>query len=354
MSERLTALYQGKPICVFEILDGNRQYLEEGRSELRLASQSGKLICPECGSRLVFCAGAVREPYFRHFSLEDCPATFALRTVAGRRSYFCRRLLYEVAKGDFIQNLSIDEKRESDLKPVVFEAEGQKIGYVYLDENGRIYNELYKSISSYKEKGYRLFFFLSMRNMSNGRNLTSDEAETARLNGGIICYVDEKEEKLAMRKQYVDANGVRQNYTKVFHRKEMGIPFLPAADDIDKVPFYENCEATKFLQQFTRMEREEKLKFSKVQRIPLEDGIDEIYFEMDYVMMDSLGEIWVLPDFLYVMNDSNHTLTQARQRRMDYLVDKNEELRELPTSEQNYTAHLITKEIEKNRNSWDW
>lgn len=54
MSERLSAIYQAKPVCVYELVDENHQYIEETRSELRMASQAGQLCYPdirvnECG-----------------------------------------------------------------------------------------------------------------------------------------------------------------------------------------------------------------------------------------------------------------------------------------------------------------
>jgi hypothetical protein len=43
--------------------------------ELRLASQAGRLSCPDCGQRLVFVCEKVPTPYFRHYrDTEDCVA----------------------------------------------------------------------------------------------------------------------------------------------------------------------------------------------------------------------------------------------------------------------------------------
>lgn len=123
MSERLTAQFDGKSVCAFEMLGPNGQCIESVRSEMRLRSQAGQLFCPDCGGQLVLCAGAIREPYFRHYALEDCKATIAMRTKAGKRKFRCRRILYELAKGSGAQNLTMEEGKETVLCPILFDAE---------------------------------------------------------------------------------------------------------------------------------------------------------------------------------------------------------------------------------------
>ena len=50
MSERLSAIYQAKSVCVYELVDENQQYIEETRGELRMASQAGQLCHQDSGS----------------------------------------------------------------------------------------------------------------------------------------------------------------------------------------------------------------------------------------------------------------------------------------------------------------
>ena len=98
MSERLSVLHHGKSICAFELVDAKGQYIEEIRHDIREASQAGELICPECGQKMILCAGAIIQPYFRHFKRQACRSTLELQTKAGRRKYFCRKALFQIVE----------------------------------------------------------------------------------------------------------------------------------------------------------------------------------------------------------------------------------------------------------------
>ena len=337
MSERLTAIYEEELICAYELTDENGQYIEEVRSELRIASQSGNLFCPECGQRLILCAGAIRIPYFRHFSLEDCQATVVLRTEAGKRSYFCRRLLYDLAKKSGSSEVVLKEQNDDVLKPILFETGQQKRGFVYLDGKSRDYSLLKKNVLNYREEKYRMLLFLPMKYMSKGLNLTSDEAEIGRLNNGLICYIDKDEKKIALRKQYMDLNSIRQNFTVLY--------------DIEKLEFDTNGDfAGDFRRRYEKKVREVKCSFSRVLRIPIDEGLDEDYFDMDYVCMDSFEEIWILPKFLYTLDQYE----LERENRILYLEQINLEAQGLSEPELQNLAYIACNEINQNRNSWDW
>ena len=337
MSERLTAVYEGKTICAFDLTDELGQYIEEKRSEIRLASQSGGLKCPECKSRLILCAGAVREPYFRHFSLEECPATVAMKTEAGKRSYYCRRMLFDLAKKSGCIEVTLEERHSDLLKPVLFSVSEKKKGFVYLDGKTRDYKQLRLSARKYREQNCNLTFFLPLKYMTNGMNLTSDEAEIANMNRGIIYYIDKEKELVAIRKHFVDRNRIRQNFTLEY--------------DVRDVKMQEDGEiSSDFLEKYHSKVKAEKCGFSKVLRIPVEDGLDEDYFEMDYVCMDTYEEIWVLPAFLHCTEDA----LPARENRIFYLEKINEEAQTMDVTEREALAYNVCQQIVKNRNSWDW
>ncbi len=337
MSERLTAQFRDASICAFDLINENGQYLEEMRSKIRVASQEGLLLCPECKSRLILCAGVIREPYFRHFTLGDCEATITIRTDAGKRRYKCRKLLYELAKRNGCNKLTMEEGKQNMLMPILFETQEGQTGYVFLDGKSRNYKELKDAAREYKYRGIKLLFFLAMKNMSNGKNISSDEAETAKLNKGIIYYIDEKQEHIAMRKQYEDISHVRRYCTRSYEIAEIQVD---VRGDICK----------DFLNYYGALVREEKCKIPYVLRVPIEDGIDEAYFDMDYVCMDSLEEIWILPDFLHEIEDSG----RARENRIKYVTYKNEEFADMLPQEQSDSAFALAKALAKKRNSWDW
>lgn len=337
MSERLTAVLRDKSICAYDLLDENDQYIEDVRSMLRAASQSGDLLCPDCGSRLVLCAGAVREPYFRHFTLEECTATVAMRTKAGKRRYRCRKLLYELARRNGCSNLTLEENVQSPLQPVLFEMGDERVGYVFLDGRTRNYRELMEAAWEYGKRGIKLLFFLAYKYMSDGKNITSDEAEIARLNKGIIYYIDEEQAHITMRRSYEDADRIRRYFTEEYEAAGLLV------DDSGDISGY-------FMQQYEAHVRRELHKFTEVLRFPIEDGIDEVYADMDYVCMDSLEEIWVLPEFAHEIEGAE----DARKNRMAYAEGQNEALLYIEEQERSREAFTLAKEIASHRNSWDW
>lgn len=342
MSERLTAQLGDNFICAFELLDLNGQYLEEERSRIRAASQSGELVCPECSGRLILCAGAVREPYFRHYSSERCIATVEMRTKAGKRRYVCRKMLYNLAKSSGCSDITLVENSKqlgskNPLSPVLFKTNEGLAGYVFLDGKSRNYLELKKAAREYKSQGAKLLFFLSMKNMSEGKNITSDEAEIAKLNEGIVYYIDDVNGCIAMRKQYEGIEHVQRYFTKVYKSEELRAT--------------SNGEMhADFLQDYEKLVQAEKRRFAQVLRVPIEDGIDEVYFGMDYVCMDSVEEIWILPEFLHWMENDE----QAKEKRLAYLEEMNAALWEMEPQERYVSAFTLAKEVGKRRNSWEW
>ena len=63
---------------------------------------------------MILCAGAVVQPYFRHFELEDCQYSAALRTVSGKRTYKCRQTLFNFIRNKALSNPSFEEKKNDD------------------------------------------------------------------------------------------------------------------------------------------------------------------------------------------------------------------------------------------------
>ncbi len=337
MSERLTVQWEDKRICAFELTDARGQYNEELRRTLRLASQEGSLCCPDCKQRMVLCAGAIVQPYFRHFTLADCNYSIAFRTKAGQRTYLCRQALYRFAKDAGFPNLVQEEKKDSRLSPVVFDAQAGKIGYVYLDGKNRNYNDLTEQYLEYKDNGIRLYFFLNIAFLSDALNITSDEAECARLNDGDIYYLDQEKNSVRIRRKYTDEYGIRREFCANYQLKEL----CPDADG--KI-------TGEFLEQFHKLRREEKRRAWKVLRNSAEDGIDEFYEDFDFLLMDSIEEIWILPFFPFQTEDAE----EHRRKRMEFLEFQNEEMWQMEEDTRLEYARNLVKYILERRNSWDW
>lgn len=337
MSERLSVLYHGKSICAFELVDVKGQYIEEVRHDIREASQAGKLTCPDCGQRMILCAGAVVQPYFRHFKRQECRTTMELQTKAGKRKYFCRKALYQIARSAGLSNVSVREEEDMQLVPILFECQAGTIGYVYLDGKTRNFKELREKNTFYENQNIRLFFFLNYEYKSNARNITSDEAECAHLNGGEIFYLNLKDNTILFRKKYKDCNGEMRYYEEAF--------------DLDTlIPDVDGSINRLFLEHFQIFKKEENLKFKKVKRIKAEEGVSEEFQSMDYLLMDSLSEIWILPRFLHRMEKDE----EATARRLSYLEEQNLVLFDVEESDREGYAWQVADYISKHLNSWDW
>lgn len=336
MSERLNVMYGERTVCAFELLDRNGQYIEELRYELRLASQSGELSCPDCGARMVLCAGAIRQPYFRHMELGDCFVSVEFRTKAGKRRYACRELLFQMARDGGFSKVALEEQQDG-LFPILFEADGQTSGYVYLDGKTRDYRELERTNTGYCRQGIRLYFFLNLKYRSQSLNLTSDEAECAVINGGIIYYLDEGARTITFRKKYQDTNRVAQYYEETQIIDSLSPDELRAFDRA-------------FMEHYEAHVRKVRQQFSRVLRLPADEGIDDDYMAMDYVLMDALEEIWVLPAFLH--RTEGHE--QHQKNRIAFLETENEKMYGLPQLERNAYSDRLCRYVEKERNSWSW
>lgn len=337
MSERLSVLYRDSSICAFELVDADGQYIESIRHDIREASQAGKLICPDCGQRMVLCAGAVVQPYFRHFTRRECKTTIELQTKAGKRKYFGRRALYQIAKNAGFSNVSVREEPGMQLVPVLFDCAEGTVGYVYLDGKTRNYKGLWEINRIYRERNIRLFFFLNDEYRSNAQNITSDEAECARLNGGEIFYLNLNDNTILFRKRYADYNGKICYYEESFGLNTV-IP-----DTYGRI-------TALFLEHFRAFEKEEKLKFKKVKRIPAEEGIPEEFQNMDYQLMDSVGEIWILPRFLYRMENDEEGVS----KRLAFLEEQNLVMLDMEISDREGYAWQVADYISRHLNSWEW
>lgn len=336
MSERLNVLYQGETVCAFELIDLEGQYIEEVRATLRDASQAGELTCPDCGKRMVLCAGAVLQPYFRHFKLEDCTTGVELRTKSGKSRYACKKALFHLLKNMQATNVRMEETCQG-LNPILYDTKDGTVGYVYLDGKTRNFSDLRIQNQEYEKHNIRLYFFLNVQYKSHAQNITSDEAECEKMNGGEIFYLDAEKNVLCIRKRYQDCNGATKYYEEAF-------PFEGLTTD-------ESGKIThKFLSQYHTLVKEEKKKFKKVKRIPAEDGISEEYEELDFLLMDALEEIWILPRFQYRMEHDE----KADRNRLEFLEQQNRRLYEQEPSKRELDAWRIADYIAKHLNSWDW
>lgn len=337
MSERLNVIYHDKTICAFELVDLEGRYIESVRHDVREASQAGELICPDCGQRMILCAGAVVQPYFRHFKREECRTTVELKTKAGKRKYFCRKALFQIVKSAGFSNVVLKEEQETQLMPILFESQAGTVGYVYLDGKTRNFKELWEKTLFYKKQDIRLFFFLNHEYKSNARNITSDEAECAALNGGEIFYINLESSTILFRKKYSDCNDE--------------IPYYEESFDFDSViPDTEGKITGEFLEHFRSFEKEELLKFKKVKRIPAEEGVSEEFLILDYILMDSLEEIWILPRFQHRIEHDE----EAGERRRSFLENHNLAMLDMDVSLRQGYAWQVADYISKHLNSWEW
>lgn len=337
MSERLSVLYRDKSICAFELTDENGHYLEDIRHEVREASQAGELVCPDCGQRMTLCAGAIVQPYFRHFQKQECTTTLEMRTKAGKRRYACRKALFQMVKNAGLENITVQEDKDTGWCPIMFDCQAGKVGYVYLDGKARNVRELLDKYEFYRNQGTQIYFFLNAEYKSDAKNITSDEAECARLNGGEIYYLNVDNNTVTFRKKYKNNKEEIRYFEERFEMKEV-------------VPNTDGKITSAFLEHFENLKEEEKLKVSKVRRIPAEEGIPEEFHDYDFVLMDSLEEIWILPAFRYRMEKDDEAVAQ----RIAFVEDHNMAMLEMDVVDREDHAWQVANYITKHLNSWDW
>lgn len=131
MPELFTTMYQDRQICIFDIQDEYGQYIEEVRSEFRKASQENELFCPECNGALELCAGAIVAPYFRHKAIRDCPISRELKTQAGQRMYYGKKMLYSLGKTAIEGDIILHEgKTDLPLHPVMFQIDDNEEAFL--------------------------------------------------------------------------------------------------------------------------------------------------------------------------------------------------------------------------------
>lgn len=80
-----------------------------------------------------------------------------------------------------------------------------------------------------------------------------------------------------------------------------------------------------FLKKYNEFVMKEKLSIDKVLCVPMEDGVEECYFDFSYLYMDALDEIWILPELQMPVEDAGDN-ELAKERREEFVKLRNEEM----------------------------
>lgn len=341
MPELMTAILHGKRICLLDIIDKNGQYKEEMRSAYREASQAGKLFCPECSGVLELCAGAIILPYFRHRIGENCPITQEMKTKAGKRRYEAKKKLYNFALEQGASKIVVEEGKSIwPYNPIRIWRNERQIAFIYLDGKSRNYRELKAAQDFYENKGISVLWFLNKKYQSKTKNLTSDEAESSSLNKGMIYYLDIEEATLDIRRCYTNAYGENKYYTETFA--------------ISQLKMNETGDFTElFMVHYKEAANKAKSELDRVLQVPIEEGVDEMYFQFAYVFMYALMEIWILPPYVGLIQGIDMQ-KEADRHRIQYLEEKNRYFEELAEEDRNIEVAYILSIIDKKRNIWEW
>lgn len=192
----------------------------------------------------------------------------------------------------------------------------------------------------YKESGIKTIWFLNKKYQSKSQNLTSAEAESAFNNEGVIYYLDLEKDELDIRKSYTNAYGEYRYYTETFPIQQLK---MNESGDFNE----------SFMEHYREVERKEKRKLDKVLRIPIEEGIDELYFDFAYVFMDALMEIWILPPYLGLIKGID-ARKEVDTYRIQYLKEKNNCFKELAKKYRYIEAENALRLMNKRRNVREW
>ena len=90
------------------------------------------------------------------------------------------------------------------------------MGYVYLVGKTRNYKAFLTNIQEYQKAGIPLYIFLNRQFRSHSANITSDEAECLRINGGEIYYIDTEARGVTIRRKYLDCNNMVRYFEEAF------------------------------------------------------------------------------------------------------------------------------------------
>lgn len=341
MPELMTAIYHSKSICIFDILDNNGQYVEKIRSEYRRASQANELFCPECQGTLELCAGAIVAPYFRHKSINDCPTSREMKTEAGKRMYQGKKMLYSLGRTVQSGEVVVQEGgKDLPYHPVIVTINDIIEAFLYLDGNSRNYEELRRAQKNYEDKGITTYWFLHKKYQSNSKNLTSNEAEVAELNNGILYYLDMENQKMDFRKAYQSPYGDRRYYSKTI---SMGDLVVDSNGEFNQ----------DFLSDYEAHVRRESLALDRILRVPIEEGLDEQYFDFSYSYMDAIGEIWVLPELEMALEEHEFN-ERAKRQREDYVTRCNTMLLQIPMEQREWKAAELFEYVNRRGKVSNW
>ncbi|BBF43735.1 hypothetical protein lbkm_2423 [Lachnospiraceae bacterium KM106-2] len=255
--------------------------------------------------------------------------------------YHGKKMLYALGKTANPNNIVMEEGKNSlPYQPILLKVNDQEGALLYLDGKSRNYEELRQAQQFYEARQMKTHWFLHKKYQTNSRNLTSDEAEVARINDDILYYLDTDHGKIDFRKAYQSPYGERRYYTETISLENL---MLDDEGEFDR----------SFLEDYKEHVKKQRQALDCILRLPMEEGLDEIYFSFSYCYMDSIEEIWILPKLQMPLEEAEFN-ERARKQREYYVEQCNAMLLQVPREEQDELVREILKYVNRRQKVSNW
>lgn len=193
------AIYEGKLWCAYELKNKYGIYDEELRLFMRKESQNNKFQCPDCGERLILCAGPIMEPFFKHHEGSRCVTKQGFIT----KVEFCaRRILYHLAKESFPNaDIRLHQRIEGGYIPnILIINENSIIALMYLSSDMKL-EEWEKEHLFYCENNIKDIWFLNYSRYYDDR-LTTFEYLISKTEG-TLKLLDIRNNRLILKEKFI-------------------------------------------------------------------------------------------------------------------------------------------------------
>ena len=334
------ALFEDEFWHVSQLMDKTGNYIRDYQIEMKIASQAGRLICPECGNHLELCAGEIRYPYLRHWKGESCVEKY-FGNKAERIN--AKAELIKIAKWSFPgAKISIDKKEHMYPVDIYVEHKAKMYGISYLSSAKKL--EEWNNLYQYQEhRGLHMIWVLNRNNFR--ADTTSAFEYLVSSNQGYVLLIDIPEKLVTVKKPYKDPEtGSDHTFTKWYQLNKLNIMpdssfFRSFNKDYEKWIERKKLEWEKLQKERIREAQEaeqrekelrekrsksyaefEKRQKGKVRRIPLRNPILE-----DEVQIPELNENWIIPEFVYNNQKSGVTLKSAAHYNREIYMGKRRE-----------------------------
>lgn len=193
-------IYNSKEICTYDLKDKNSYYINDMVIEWKIAANSGKLICSECGQKVYLAAGPIKEPYFAHYDKQACTYGNQNESEELKKG---KRLLYSLLKKSFPEyDIRARYKMENGTYSTCYVSipDGEDIAIDYRLQNCSI-NKLLERDEYYKRCKIIPIYVLGV-NKNVNKNQISWYGSIIEKSIGLSVYLDARNEEILLKRSF--------------------------------------------------------------------------------------------------------------------------------------------------------